>query len=127
MLSKEQIKAASDRPKTWLAIPEWTPEGETHDPDKHGVYVGAMSGTERDSYEVDMMRKKGQSEGDNLRNLRATLAVRTVQDAEGNRLFADDDIGWLSNKSAAALDRIATVSAKLNRLSQADVDELIKN
>lgn len=127
MLSIDQIKAANDRPREWLPIPEWTPEGEEHDPTKHGVYVGSMSGKDRDSYEVSLMRQKGQDEHANLRNLRATLAVRTVQGPQGERLFTDADVEWLGDKSAAALQRIFDVAARLNKLRQSDVDELTKN
>jgi len=127
MLTKDQIKAANDRPREFLPIPEWCPSDQTFDPNTHGVWVGTMSGKDRDSYESELLRRKGPDEHANLVNLRATLAVRTVQDKDGNRLFTDADAEWLGDKAAGPLSAIFNIAVRLNRLRNEDVEELTKN
>ncbi len=63
----------------------------------------------------------------NLQNIRAKLVALTVVDEQGNRIFKDEDVKWLGNKSAAALDRIFEVAQRLSGLRDEDVEELAKN
>ncbi|WP_254509889.1 hypothetical protein [Anatilimnocola floriformis] len=122
MLTKEQIRGAQDRPREWVPTESWTPEGETFDKTKHGVWVCTMSGRDRDSWEQDCLNRKG-----NHVNLRATLAVRVVHDADGKRIFTDADAEWLGEKSPGPLSDIFAVASRLNKLSKDDQDELVKN
>lgn len=126
-LTREQIKAADDRPREWVAIPEWTPAGQEHDARQHGVYVATMSGRQRDAWEAQLLSMKGASEQRNNDNLRARLATMIAQDASGNRIFTDADAEWLSDKSAIVLDRIADAAIKLNKIGRKEQDELVKN
>jgi hypothetical protein len=122
MLTKEQIRGAQDRPREWVPVQSWTPEGETFDPAKHGVWVGTMSGKDRDSWESQCLQRKG-----DLANVRASLAVRAIHDADGKRVFTDGDAEWLGDKAAGPLSDIFDVAIRLNRLSKQDQDELVKN
>lgn len=126
-LTKENIRAAKDRPRVLVPIEVWTPEGETFDPAKHGVWVGTMTGAQRDAWESYLASRKTKDEEGNLRNFRATLAIHSVQDEDGKPLFDASDIGWLSEKAADPLTLILDAAIKLNRLSKADQDELVKN
>jgi hypothetical protein len=123
MLTKEQIKSASDRPREFVPVPEWCPAGETFDPSKHGVYVGTMSGRQRDRFEARIVADRDSGNSD----WRALLAVYAVQDAEGKPLFTDADIEWLGDKGYSALQPIFDAAVRLNKLSQTDQQELVKN
>ncbi len=127
MLTKDQIRLAQDRPREWVALEEWTPAGETFDAERHGVYVGTMSARDRDAWESRLFADKGGDESRNFNNLRARLAVHTVQDESGARVFTEDDTTWLADKAGSPLDAIFSVALKLNKLSKRDQDELVKN
>lgn len=87
------------------------------------VYVREMTGAERDAFELSCSAGGKPS----LANLRARLAVRTLCDAEGKRLFRDDQADELGRQSGRALDKIADFAAELNAINQADVQVLAGN
>lgn len=117
MSLRDQILAADDLPREAVEVPEW---GCT-------VFVRTMTGAERDSFELSMHRDRGDDEKANVRNIRARLAVLTVIDSDGLRVFKDEDADALGQKSAAALDRVFAVSQRLNGLSPRDVEDMAKN
>lgn len=117
MLSKEDILKADDLEREECEVPEWN----------GSVIVRALNGRERDDYEASCVQQRGNNMHRNLANVRAKLVVRSVIDEDGNRLFEDRDANALGLKSAAALDRVFTVAARLSRLSDEDVDELAGN
>lgn len=111
-LTRDAILAAPDRPLEAVEVPEW---GGT-------VYVRTMGADERDAFEE---RLGDQAKG--LRGMRALLAVLTLCDAEGARLFTEDDLPALSAKSAAVLDRIAETAMRLNGIGAKDERALAGN
>ena len=117
MLNKKSILQCDDLPKELVSVPEWGGD----------VFVRTLSGTERDMFEQSMMEGKGKNREMNLKNIRARLAVLTICTEDGTRLFEAKDVDALGKKSAAALDRIFSVSQKLNGLSGEDVEELAGN
>ncbi len=117
ILTKEMILAADDLPKELVQVPEWG----------GAVWVKAMSGAERDGYEAMILDQRGKDTKVNLRNARAKLAMATVVDAEGKRLFGMADIEALSKKSAAALQRIFDVATRLSGISDEDLKELTES
>ncbi len=120
MSLKELILNAEDLPREPISIPEW--------PGTDGMlFVRVMTGTERDAYEASWLEKKGEAFEVNRANLRAKLAVRTLVDSAGVRIFEDAETDSLGKKSSAALDRIFEVASRLNRISKKDEDELLKN
>lgn len=110
ILARADILGADDMVSKEVPVPQW---GGV-------VIVRAMTGTERDAFETGV-----QKEG-NV-NIRARLAALTIVDADGNRIFNEKDIEVLGKKSAAALDAIFDVSAKLSGLQPDDVKELEGN
>jgi hypothetical protein len=108
MLDASAILAIDDRQLVSVIIPEW----------KTTVYVRPMSGTERDSFEAEMV---GRDPSSRMANLRGRMAVRVVCNEKGERLFTDDQAAALGTKSAAALDRIFDVAQKASRLGDAGV------
>lgn len=97
------------------------------------VYVRMMNGRERDRFEQSMLRekkdKKGRISYDRaLEDYRAKLAVNTVCNENGENTFEPEDYELLStNMSAFRLEQIVNVAQRLNKITQEDKDELIKN
>ena len=112
-LTREAILAAEDKQYEDIAVPEW---GGT-------VRIVGLTGTERDKLEASVVGKTGKNL--NLTNFRARLVALCVVDDSGSRLFSDMDIAALGRKSAAALERIFSVSQRLSGLSDEDVAELV--
>lgn len=87
------------------------------------VWVAVMSGTQRDEYEVEVIKDSDKS----MKNMRARLVVRCAQDDDGKRLFTLDDVEAVGNESSKALERIVHVAQRLNRLTEKDMEELKGN
>ena len=122
MLNRTEILEASDIKVQEVAVPEW---GENA-----AVYVKGMNGAERDKFEGSLVIMRGKDKQMNMANIRAKLASMTICDEKGKRLFNENDVQALSQKSAAALQRVFAVAQKLSGISDEDVEELaeeIKN
>jgi hypothetical protein len=91
------------------------------------VRVRGLSGKERDALEASTIQGKGKNKDVNLSNFRAKLCVRAIIDADGKRLFKDDEVALLGEISAKVISKIYDAAAELSGLSEADVDELTKN
>lgn len=107
ILTKDAILAADDLPKERVNVPEWGGD----------VYVRTMTGTDRDAFEASLIGKDGR-----LENVRARLVSLTICSESGDRLFTDDEISSLGNKSAKALDRLFAVSQRLNGIGAEQVE-----
>src|SRR5690349_5982568 len=110
MNARELILQADDLQREEVPVPEWG----------LSVFVRTMTGRERDRFEA-------LHQSMSLDDFRARVALFTVCDSEGRPLFTEADIPALSAKSARALDRIAARAMQLNRITEADVEELAKN
>ena len=97
------------------------------------VYVRQMTGHERDTFEQSLLKKKTDAKGQvtfeqSLDDFRAKLAVCTVCDEKGNALLLPDDVSLLSkNMSAKTLETIVNVAQELNKITEKDKEELVKN
>jgi len=117
LLTREQILEAPDITTEVVEVPEWGGE----------VKVKAMTGSERDAFEAMLIKGKGKDTTVNMQNVRAKLVAHTVVNGDNKRMFTDQDITALGQKSAAALDRVFAVSQRLSRIKDEDVEELAKN
>lgn len=113
ILNRDAILAANDLKKELVKVPEW--DGE--------LYISMMNGASRDAWEQSLMDSKGVS----LQNIRARLVAFTAVGEDGKRIFTDSDAELLGQKSATALERCVKVAQKLNRLTEADLEDLSKN
>lgn len=125
MLTKDQIKAAKDRPRVFVPIVEWTPDGETFDPTRHGVYVGTMTAREKDAWDLEIYGDENR-ESAVKENIRAKLAVRTVQNEDGSLMFTPDDIAWLGEKASGPLAKIFDAASPVNKLENKHYEETVK-
>lgn len=115
LLTRDQILGAEDRKYEDIHVPEW---GGT-------VRVRALSGVERDAYEAGIVQLRGDgTRRFTLQNARARLAALSICDVEGNRVFTEQDVQALGEKSAAALERVFDAARRLSGLSDEDVQEL---
>jgi len=114
---REAILAAQDSKRIPVEVPEWGVK----------VYLRTLTGAERDAFEGGLMKGKGKNRAPDLANLRARLVALCAVDADGKRIFADDDIHALGGKAAAPLDRLFSAAQELNSLSDKDVEELEGN
>jgi hypothetical protein len=117
LLTRDAILAAQDLKFDTVEVPEWGGR----------VRVMALSGKERDRFEASIWQTNGKNREANMQNLRAKLVALSVVDKTNKRLFEDRDVALLTNKSAAALERVYSVAAKLSGISPSDAEELAKN
>lgn len=114
MLGADDILGCNDQGIEKVPVPEWSGE----------VFIRTLTGAERDSWELyasNQLDRKG-----NI-NIRAKLAVLSICDESGKRLFEDKHLDQLSKKNAKALDRVYSASLKLNKLTDEDIEALEKN
>lgn len=116
LLTKEQIWAADDL--TWedVSVPEWGGD----------VRVKTLTGAERDQYEAESVKMEG-NRRKMTGNLRARLVALTAINEDGTPMFTRGDVMKLGQKSAAALERVFEVAAKLNGMTEEDMDDLAGN
>ena len=117
ILTAEQILKTEDMEKRYVEIPEW----------RGGVWVKTMTGEERDLFEVSLIEERGEDDVFNSKNIRAKLVAMTACDEKGKLIFRQDQVEALGKKNGAALQRIYIVSAKLNKISKEDVEELTES
>ena len=108
-LSKAKILAANDVKLEKVAVPEWGDD----------VFIKTLSGSERDAFEEAYSTEK-------MRNFRPRFLVLTLCDDKGNRLFTDDEVNALGEKSAAVINRLFDKAWALNAFRSEDVDALGK-
>lgn len=113
ILSKEQILKAEDLKRETVPVPEWGGE----------VIVRTMTGAERDAFEGEITAKKGV----NRDNIRAKLLARVIIGEDGKRIFDDNEIADLGDKSSSVLDRLFGIAQRLNGIGAKDVEEMEKN
>src|SRR5215472_5794653 len=117
-LSRDDILKAADNDPEEVDVPEW---GGT-------VLVRGMTGRERDAFEVSMLTPgRGGRRTVDPANVRAKLVARCVVDDDGNRLFTDADVAELGGKSAAAVDRVYSVAARLSGMAGGDQEDLARD
>lgn len=116
VLTRDAILAASDMPPIEAVhVPEWGGQ----------VFVRPLTATERDQFERRVLQFKNGAKGS--QNLRSVLVAMAACDADGQRLFTDEDAVKLGAKCAAAMDRVYEVASRLSGLTGADTQELEKN
>lgn len=113
-LTKDAILSANDIERERVEVPEWGGY----------VWVRGMTGEERDAFEAGLVERKGKSRELNFKNMRASLVAKTVVNDGGERLFDDNDVKRLGQKSAAALDRLYEVATRLSGIGEQDVEDL---
>jgi hypothetical protein len=117
-LTAEQILAANDLEKEAIDIPEWGGK----------VWIRTMMADERDSYEQEFVDlRRGYTKKGKMKSVRAKFCALVLCDENMQRLFTEEQVVALGEKSAKALDRVFEAGLKLNGFSQNDVEVLAGN
>lgn len=121
MSLRDQILAAQDSNKEAVSVPEWGLE--------NGLFIKTLSAKDRDGWETSLVSidPNGKARRVNMANMRARLVVRCLVDADGKRVFGDDDAEALGEKSAAVVARLFDTAQRVNALSKEEVKALEKN
>ncbi|WP_022699304.1 hypothetical protein [Euryhalocaulis caribicus] len=107
---RAHILNCEDRKAEKVHIPQWGVD----------VWVGVMSVGDRDRFDLNVFLSEDAS-------MRAWLVAMTALDAEGNRIFSDEDVPALVKKSGAATDPIYVKAVRLNGLEAGAQEEAAKN
>ena len=98
------------------------------------IFVRMMTGRERDRFEQSLIKEVKNAKGRvtdyerAIEDFRAKLAVCTVCDESGKLVLTPDDYPALSvNMSAKRLETIINKAQELNKISEGDKDNLVKN
>lgn len=113
-LTKDMILAANDIKTKKIHVKEWGGD----------VYIKQMTGYEQDKFEEDNRGKNG---GPNMKHIRARMVGLCLVDNEGKRLFNDEELIKLSNKSGTVLNRLIDEIGELNRITNDDLEKIAKN
>lgn len=116
-LTKNQILTANDLETREVDVPEWG----------GSVTVKALSGKARDAWEASLRVTRGKQTAADTSNIRAKLVARALIGDDGERLFSDQDIAALGDKSALVLDRLFDVIAEMSGLSNKADEDAEKN
>lgn len=111
-LDRDSILSRRELHREEIQVPEWG----------GSAFVRMMTGAERDRFDSLHANYK-----DVLRDFRARVLVFTVCDAEGNLLFTEADIPGLGALPSNALNRLMAAAVRINKFSEAEVEELRKN
>lgn len=98
------------------------------------IFVRQMSGRDRDLFERSLFTMKKNKRGivesyeQNMEDFRAKLCVCVICDEQGNLLLKPEDYTVLSSSmSAARLEKIVNIAQRMNKITEEDKEELLKN
>lgn len=80
-------------------------------------FLRAMTGAERTQYDFAMFSGDGEERAMDTANIRARMIAFCSVDADGVRIFTDDDVEALAKKNGATLQRLAVIAMRLNEMS----------
>ncbi len=115
ILTREQIEAVDDIKSQMVEfeVPEWG----------GSVYLRTMTVRELDDYSNAVMRAKGVG----LSNFRSQLVANCMCDANGVRLYSNEEVAALAKKNAVVVDRIYRACDNLNDISPKKIEEIAGN
>jgi len=123
LLTRAQILSADDLKREEVSVPEWGEDAK--------VIVREPSAAELDDYNESLYNRRysgGKIEVTaNYVNARAKLLARCVIDADGTRLFTDNDAVALGRKSPRVIGRLFDTIQRLGMVSDESVDDAEKN
>lgn len=122
LLNLDLIISAQDKTFEDVEVPEW---GGV-------VRIAVMSGTDRDKWELSMMKADDSSERGFKMNFdaysRVSLVALCLVDDKFQRLCTtDEQVKLLGQKSGAVLDRLYGIAQRINAITDEDINDLEKN
>jgi hypothetical protein len=120
-MSKADILATPDREYREIDVSKWWGPGRK-------VRVQSLTAGERDAWEASYVTQtKNGTQKVNTQTIRAGLVGRSLVDEQDHLMFSLDEVLALQGKHAGAIDKIYTVCAEMNGITDADVEELQGN
>lgn len=116
MNSLDQIIGVDDRQVIEVDVPEWSTR----------VRLRAMTGTDRDAYEVHVTNG-GKQGAVNLIGMRSKLVAACLVNDRNERIVSPKDEVKLGEKSAKVLNDLFEKCLSLNGMTEDDVKELEAN
>jgi hypothetical protein len=128
ILTREQVIRQNHFERVEVDVSEWGDVNpETGQREKTTVFVRELSAREKDKLEDSLFQGRGKHREMRFIDMRAKTAIMVCVDADGNPVFKQEDLEWLTNRSARPLHRIYDAAMKLNGYSEEDEEELLKN
>jgi hypothetical protein len=113
-LDRITILSKLDQRREACEVPEW------------GCYVWVGSWTAGTRWRILRDWQRGQSDGETRLDMITLVVALSVVDEYGKRMFSDEDIPGLQQKTATALQRIFDAAMRLNGMSEVAVAALGK-
>lgn len=129
VLTRDEILAADDFEYDFVAVPEWTPKGQEA---PVLARLRSLSADEAAAYQKSISKNRrnpttGQIETElDLSEMKVRLVALSLCDAQGRRLFSDDEMRLLGRKSDRAIHRLFEAATKFSRLSAEGIDDSVK-
>lgn len=102
----------------WL---DETPGEGTH------MWVRGLSASGKDKFDDTIYSMKGGTVAVKVVGVRALMIALCACDAEGKRIFSDEDVPMLEELDGKTADAIYVVAARESNLTQKDVEDAVKN
>lgn len=115
-LSRETILKSQDIKIERVEVPEWGGE----------VCIRTINGFERGQLETLVMGVQAKDK-EAAKTFHIRIASLCLSDENGKRLFSDDDLEVLGQKSGEVLARLVDVALRVNGLTKAEVESIGKN
>lgn len=114
LLTASDILEADDIRSEYVEVPEW---GGT-------VKIQGLTGEQRNRVGALMRAEsKKTSEEEALSYFQMRIAAASMVDEDGKRVFSQNDVAKLAKKSAAAIQRVYDVAAKLSGIGDEEVEK----
>jgi len=117
LLTKQELIDAPDIVTEEVYVPQWG----------GSVLVRTMTELQRGKILAALYEQRANGQVLRLQELQLRFCGCSIVDESGKRMFSDQELAILGKKSAAAIQVIFEVVARLNGLSNEQVEELSKN
>lgn len=114
-LSREEILNAKDNVMEEFPVPEWG----------GSVFIRSIGATSKERIGQRMVGPDGKSR--NMIGFRAAICAEGIVDEKGIRIFSQEDVELIGDKSDAVLDRLSTAIRRLSKMDREDVEAEVGN
>lgn len=121
VLTRDRMLAHAKTARPLIPVPlPWIGEGA-------GVFVRGLGATGKDEFDDKVYGVEHGKLVVHAKGVRALLISICTVDAEGKRIFSEEDVPALAELDGRTADAIYTVASRESNLTQADVDHIVKN
>lgn len=129
---REMIKDFKDYVIEKVEVPQWPSEWDIHVRTMTGRSLNAITMWRVSKLKLNLNKNKDEDEdefeydGSMNEDYTARVVMHTACDKDGNLLFCEGDLEWLTNKSGLALQTIQLAADKLSARLPEVIDEMQK-